>query len=422
MTTNNEMPSNIENNSNRQDKEYIKQFIRENNPSTISQQKMNKFLSSSIFGNSNGFKQNQHNDSINKNKSYHTIQYKTINVNKNELDKDKQNYIHTKVKESIKDFAKHRKSMSRGVTPLNKSQKLLSKSHSAFDLHQARYSQYNTQDLCYKLYKEYSKIKFANEEDFLSRMDLYATKKALQQEKLDELLKQNIIRVPEDERVKSFNRLIEDSNKRIENMNKKEAMNKLNLEKQKRPKSANVNKSSHKNNWNKIYKERFYNYWQNSLKNIEELRKEQKENEEKNIQEQMKYLQKSRKIKNKQELDELNKKLYYQPQLLRKNKKIKGMALLGREKELLVEDKKNEQNKRMNLLEERMKHKQNQTNYAFGKSTNDFDKYIKEINKEEFENIRELKSKGGDVEQHNKEQQPASRIERLIDDFFENKC
>ena len=91
-----------------------------------------------------------------------------------------------------------------------------------------RYNIYNISDILYKIEKTYSKINF-NDKDFITRMNNYATKRKLRDDKIDEILKENKPKTSKQNLVKIFNRLIDDSNRRNEANSKIEILKKKNI-------------------------------------------------------------------------------------------------------------------------------------------------------------------------------------------------
>ena len=55
-----------------------------------------------------------------------------------------------------------------------------------------KYNKYNTLEQAYKILNEYSKMEFNDNDDFIQRMDNYSSKRRLQEEKINELLKKQI--------------------------------------------------------------------------------------------------------------------------------------------------------------------------------------------------------------------------------------
>ena len=138
-----------------------------------------------------------------------------------------------------------------------------------------KYNKYNTLEQAYKILNEYSKMEFNDNDDFIQRMDNYSSKRRLQEEKINELLKKQKPTLPEDKLIKTFNRLIEDSNRRNESKNKQICsddilMNEINhhLKKNK------SDKTIIKRDWKVIYNERFQSKLNNYKQNLEKQRED----------------------------------------------------------------------------------------------------------------------------------------------------
>lgn len=294
--------------------------------------------------------------------------------------------LQNEIKNSIIQFTKRKKieSKQRSLTRENTSKKI-SKSKSTSDLISQKFQKYDTQSLMIQIAKEYSKINFTNEKDFLSRMELYASKNLLKEIKIEEILKQKQYHFSEKKRVSVFNRLIKDSNRRAD---LKERVDKMKEDLQvKRPQSA---KGLNNEKWNKIYKERFLKKLIDKKKFIEEQKEENKRKEEEEIEKQMRYLnsKNGRKLQTEKELKELTNRLYYTPYLKRQTKKvIDSNNIIGTSLFLMGNHSMVEKNK--------IKKKPN----------NDF-------------GLQKIKNNNGKT---HKRYVSYSRVEKLIDDFFESK-
>jgi hypothetical protein len=181
-----------------------------------------------------------------------------------------------------------------------------------------KYGKYNTLEQTYKIANEYSKMEFYDK-DFLQRMDNYSSKKRLQEAKIKELLNKQKPTLPEEKLIKTFNRLIEDSNRRNEEKIKKSKitsddilMNDIekHFKKSKSHKQIKTNKQ-----WSQIYDERFkekLNIYKNNLKiKKKESELKNKIKEEKELNEMKKYNKKV--IMTQEQINKLNFRLYYKP-------------------------------------------------------------------------------------------------------------
>jgi len=118
-------------------------------------------------------------------------------------------------------------------------------------LTESKYSQFDTQNLCYQLIKDYSHLKIDKDEDFMRRMLFDIYKRQTKEERMEKLIEQNKLKLDESERIKGFNRLIEDANRRIEAQDHMEEM-KIKLE------MNNFNSKKYKlDEWEEIYQDRY---------------------------------------------------------------------------------------------------------------------------------------------------------------------
>ena len=295
--------------------------------------------------------------------------------------------LQNEIKNSIIEFTKRKKTESKQRTSTRENTiKKMSKSKSTSDLISQKFKKYDTQSLMNQIAKEYSKINFTNEKDFLTRMELYASKNILKEIKIEEIVKQKQFHFSEKKRISVFNRLIKDSNKRAD---LKERVDKLKEDLQvKRPQSA---KSFNKEKWNQIYQERFLKKFIDKKKFIDEQKEENKRKEEEEIEKQMSYLNKKngKKFQSEKELKELTNRLYYTPYLKRQTKKaIDSNNIIGTNLFLMTNH---------SMIEKK--------NNISKKSTNHFD----------MQKIKNNNSK------KHKRYVSYSRVEKLIDDFFESK-
>ena len=155
-----------------------------------------------------------------------------------------------------------------------------SKTSSSF-YDKSKFENYNIEKMKYDFVKDYSYLHIDKDEDFLQRMQFDIYKRQFRDERLNKLVEQNKIKIDEDEKIKAFNRLIEDANRRLEAQE--------NLENMKYKLDQDITDGPHKKyndkEWNEIYKKRFQNYVDNKNKKIEESlknnleEKKRKENE-----------------------------------------------------------------------------------------------------------------------------------------------
>lgn len=108
----------------------------------------------------------------------------------------------------------------------------------------------------YDFLKDYSYLHINKDEEFLQRMQFDIYKRQLKEDRINKLVDQNKIKIDEDERIKTFNRLIEDANRRLEAQENMENMkNKLEEDI-----TAGPHKKYSQEEWKEIYNKRFKNY------------------------------------------------------------------------------------------------------------------------------------------------------------------
>jgi len=129
---------------------------------------------------------------------------------------------------------------------------------SYYQLMANHFNQYDIQQLTYDLVKEYSHLKIDNDEDFMKRMLFDVFKRQTREERLDKIIEQNKVKINEVDRVKTFNRLIEDANRRLEAQENLEAMKNKIFDQDSF--SNTVNKKISIAEWEEIYAERFLKF------------------------------------------------------------------------------------------------------------------------------------------------------------------
>ena len=168
----------------------------------------------------------------------------------------------------------------------------------------SKFENYNIEKMRYNFLKDYSYIHVDKAEKFLNRMQFDIHKRQLKEDRINELVEQNKIRIDEDERISAFNRLISDANRRLEAQENLENMkNKLSED------LINNEKKKYSNEvWNEIYNKRFKNYVENINKKKEE---EIKRKEKKKIKEENDEINLCKSKKKPQKLiDEASKRMY----------------------------------------------------------------------------------------------------------------
>ena len=188
-------------------------------------------------------------------------------------------------------------------TNINSSKRKLNNSHSPpkkkrIKSLKPQFDNYDIQKLKYSLIKDYTSLKIDKEEKFLDRMRFDIYKRQTQNERIDKMIEENKIKINEEQRIKTFNRLIEDANRRNEKKHHKFKENNIS------PKKKKYNY----NEWNNIYQKRFKSYEDKSKKKLEKNRIEEYEKQKKKEEDEIKMCKiKKASIKH---IEEASKKMY----------------------------------------------------------------------------------------------------------------
>jgi len=255
----------------------------------------------------------------------------------------------------------------------------LNQINSAFD-------NYDLQKLTYSLIKDYSLIQINKDEKFLDRMKFDIYKRQSKDERINKLIEENKKKIDEVERIKTFNRLIEDANRRNEaNENLKKKEDNLNHDI-----ISPKNKKYNDNEWNNIYQKRFKSYENKTKEKLAKNRNEENEKLKKKEQEEINMC-KTKKASLKH-IEETAKKMYEES----KKRKIKKFLLIDFDNEPMKykktfsninykfndDDDINEKNKKFNNINIFSSNKiSSHINYKKNKSNS-----LININKTRFEN------------------------------------
>ena len=146
----------------------------------------------------------------------------------------------------------------------------------------SKFDNYNLEQMRYDLQKDYSYLHIDKDEEFLNRMQFDIYKRQFREDRINKLVEQSKVKIDEDERIKAFNRLILDANRRIEAQeNMEKIKNKLEEDI-----STGIQKKYSDEEWKEIYNKRFKLYLDNINKKREEnikinmMKKINDENEE----------------------------------------------------------------------------------------------------------------------------------------------
>ena len=133
---------------------------------------------------------------------------------------------------------------------------------------QNRYMKYDDELKRYYFNKEFSNLHINTEENFLERMKFDIYKRQIKEKKIDDFIENNKVKIKEEKKIKTFNHLIEDANRRLKAQINSEILNtELNQDLLKK----NGHKKYNDDEWDIIYKKRFKNY-------LDKVNKKKKEN------------------------------------------------------------------------------------------------------------------------------------------------
>ena len=139
------------------------------------------------------------------------------------------------------------------------------------------FEKYDKEKISYEIYHQYQKLNFNFLSiPFIQRMELYSLKKCLKDYKIEELTNLQSPKISEKEIVQTFNRLIEDSNRRL--CKSKKVLNKKEPKEMKiNNKKKEIKKSFSKKKWDEIYEKRFKSKLKERNNKLEKKRKEKEE-------------------------------------------------------------------------------------------------------------------------------------------------
>ncbi len=307
--------------SNETSTKFSKQINLVNNSEYINKKK-EKGNKSNIF-------RNEKKKNLNECKSYKN--YKKIKKKSLEISL-------TDIKQSIIDYNKKKHSISKELSPkeIKEKKKLRNKSENYNKKYEKqlyeRYNKYNISEILYNIDKTYSKINF-KDKDFMTRMDNYTSKRNLRIEKINEILEKKIPKTSKKNLLLVLNRLIDDSNRRIEANKKVEIFKKDNKIKDDYSEELSKNKSVSSEKWKKIYEERFKSklnqYNNDKIKMKLDSEQKKKKNEEEELSQMKKYGKSI--IFSEQILNEYNQRLYYYPITKKKLSCLENLKIKNQE-------------------------------------------------------------------------------------------
>ena len=182
-----------------------------------------------------------------------------------------------------------------------------------------KYRNYNDEIKIYYFNKEFSKFHINTEENFMERMKFDIYKRQIKEKKLDDFIKNNKVYLKEENKIKTFNHLIEDANRRLKaQINSKI----LNTQLDNDLISKKESKKYNYNEWDSIYEKKFKNYLNKVNHKINERKKKEEEEKQKKEEEILKLCpNKKAPIK---QIKEISEKMYDEAmkRIIKKKQKI----------------------------------------------------------------------------------------------------
>ena len=139
-----------------------------------------------------------------------------------------------------------------------------------------KFDKYDEEQMRYELIKDYSNLQPNKDNGFLQRMQFDSLKRKNRVQKVNELLEKNKYKIDEGERNKIFNRLVDDSNRRIQEKKEKERDTFTEENNVIKEQSYDEEKKYNDDEWNEIYQKRFKEFEEYKKKRIEIKREKEK--------------------------------------------------------------------------------------------------------------------------------------------------
>ncbi len=221
-----------------------------------------------------------------------------------------------------------------------------------------KFEQYDLQMLAYDIVKEYSHFKADKNVSFMKRMLFDIYKRHSKEDRVNKLIEINKIKINENERIETFNRLIDDANRRIEAQERMDELKeKLNDGK------LSISRKYTQSEWEHIYDSRFKKYIEDKVKNLKEILEVRQFEEQLNEE---KFNEQSKPKKVAKEVIEASVNRMYSEAERRKlkiNKKITEQFIKGK-----IKEDEQEREKEMEAMDYIPKKKQN-CKYTFQSDT-----------------------------------------------------
>ena len=262
-------------------------------------------------------------------------------------------------------------------------------------------NQNNIQDsneLTFSIMKDYSQLNINKDEQFLNRMQFDVNKRQYKNERIKKLIEQNKKKIDEVQRIKAFNRLIEDANRRIEAQENLENLkDKLNVNL-----IAPPIKKYNFEEWENVYQKRFLLFQENSKKKIEKNRKEKLEKKKKMEEDEIKMCKNKKGTK--KEIDKISSKLYNDALRRRYNKSEKIKKYNN-----YIDNQPSKYKKTINSSIFTFKNGDNNKINLSNGTLNQEDKRKKNLSSVEFNNIRFTQSKS-----QNKTNKKKGKVSKIV--------
>ena len=285
-----------------------------------------------------------------------------------------------------------------------------------YDPIENKFEAYNLDNLAYDAIKKYSKFKPKNF-SFYERMKFYAIKQQTKNYMINMMINKAKTKIKETEKILTFNRLINDSNRRSEAKNRIELLNSNNKIANELYDTENLVMKTKKKKFDPIqfdkkYKENVVNFLREKEHSLNLLRQqkelEEKEKEEKEINEMKKYNKKKVPMK---QIDVISQRLYTEANI----RKLKS-NINSRENSTI-------KNKINHLNNNKFKHKRinsSKNSYYLNKNNYLSNEYnINNHNKYNSTNVSQNINKNK-VNKKAKKYIPYNSAEKMVDLFFEN--
>ena len=282
------------------------------------------------------------NESINSENEMNEIQRENLNliqegINQEiNIEEEKFNYINNKEDNNYKEPKKYYENLSINNINFNIPTKYKNKNDikivNNYDLriennilnnNSNKYSKYNDELKRYYFNKEFSNLHINIEEKFLERMKFDIYRRQIKEKKIDDFVNKNKVKIKEENKLKTFNHLIEDAQRRLKAQSNAEN---LKLQLSKDLISKDELKKYNKNEWMNIYQQRFQYFLDKVKRKNIETKKYLDEEKKKKEDEILKYIPnkkasiehiievsekmyeegKKRNIKNKEKIEKLN--------------------------------------------------------------------------------------------------------------------